>query len=162
MFRTDDRIGLGSLYAPTALDVHGGRNGSPHTRCVAVLAQATQHLWPVRRNDAFIEDSPLLAMPPTLAPCRLDAGRETLPSRFEPSFRTGYVVRVLRTACYLAALPRRVLAVESQVASDLSLRDNHLCDFMSHAVVVVSVGVRRRDRTAPGADDLCQAVDRQL
>ena len=74
-------------------------------------------------------------MPSTLVPCRLDAGSETLSSRFEPSLRTGYVVRVLRTACYLAALPRRVLAVESQVASGLSPRDNHLCDFMSHAVI---------------------------
>lgn len=29
MFHTDDRIGLGSLYAPAALVVHGRGNGQP-------------------------------------------------------------------------------------------------------------------------------------
>jgi hypothetical protein len=118
MFRSNDRIGLGSLYTPTALLVHGGRHDNFHTRCVASLAQASQHLWPVRRNDALIEGSHMLAMPSTLAPCRLDAGSETVSSRFRSSLRTGYVVRVLRTARCLTALPRRVLAVERQVASD--------------------------------------------
>ena len=40
LLRSEDRIGLGSLWTPAAWCVHGGRTGTSHTRCVARLAQA--------------------------------------------------------------------------------------------------------------------------
>ena len=54
-------------------------------------------------DDAY-ECLRVLIMPPSLAPSPPHAGRYTIPSRFRcHSYECGYIVRGLRTVCYLAA-----------------------------------------------------------
>ena len=55
------------------------------------LATANQHLWPLVIDDVYREFTSVshIGHPCPLPP---DAGSETTPSRFGPSFRTGYFV----------------------------------------------------------------------
>ncbi len=70
------------------------------------------------RLTMFIESLHVLAIPSTLAPLRLDAGRYTFSSRFGcRSDDRGYVVRRHYTGRYLPAPPRRVLLMGQQVLS---------------------------------------------
>ena len=118
MFRTDDMIGLGPLYAPTALIIHGGRNGTPTLAVLPFWLGPDSTLRPARSNDASNKGSHTLAMPITLAlHCLRLAVAPSPRGPSAPLKGIGYVVRVLRTVCYLTALPRRVPAMERQVAS---------------------------------------------
>lgn len=70
MFRSNDRIGLGSLYPPAALCAHDEGELSPRTRCFAFWLRPAS-TFGLLFVTAFIESSHVLAMPSTLAPCRL-------------------------------------------------------------------------------------------
>jgi hypothetical protein len=80
-FRKVDKDGLGALCSPVALGVHDRVMARPCTRYGAVLAQASQHLWLVSSYDVYREFTCVhhIIHP---APSPLDAGRDTVPSRF--------------------------------------------------------------------------------
>src|SRR5215510_13906075 len=82
----------------------------PHRREVSPLARRVM-LQPV---SVPLQDG-VRFFPPPYPP---DASRYTVPSRFgRQSGDCGYVVRGHLTACYLAAVPRRILLMEQQVWS---------------------------------------------
>lgn len=98
-------------------NVHDKESVSPCSLLRAVLAPACQRLWRVGYNDAC-GNSRVFALLPTLAPDRLDVSSRTLSSRFAyPPCGGGYIVRVLSTVRYLAALTRRVRLMEQPVTS---------------------------------------------
>ena len=111
MFRTDDRFGLGTLYAPAALVVHGGRAGSPHTRCEPFWPGPGSIFGPLDVTTLKSKVHIRLPCRPLLPLAALMLAAMSAPRGLDtPPKRAGYVVGVLRTARYLAALPRRVLA----------------------------------------------------
>src|SRR5918992_1183467 len=66
----------------------------------------------------FIESSPGLTIPSTLAPLRLGADSYTVASRFRcPSCDCGYIVRGHYMVSYLTTSPLRVLLMGQQVLS---------------------------------------------
>ena len=92
----------------------------------ALLAQASQHLWLVAFHDVYRAFTCVhhTANP---VPSPPDAGRYTVPSRFGcQSGDCGSVVRGLLTACYLAAVPRRILLMAQQVWSVQHARQSTL------------------------------------
>jgi hypothetical protein len=116
-FRKVDRDGVGALSPPGALRVHDRVLSRPCTRSSALLAQACQHLRLVAHHDVYRE---FTYVHHTIhpAPSPPDAGRYTLPSRFEcQSGDCGYRVRRLCTGRYLPAHLRRILLMEQQVWS---------------------------------------------
>ena len=78
LFPLNDKDGLGSLSTPAALVTVEGENQTPVPSCVAYLAPAYQHVWPVVINGAY-ESSHMLTMPSTLAPDRLMLAVVALP-----------------------------------------------------------------------------------
>ena len=117
-FHKVNRDGLGALCSPVALRVHDRGGVNPCTRYVALLAQASQHLWLVNFDDVYRE---FTCVHHTIhpAPSPLDASRGTFPSRFRrQSGDCGYSVRGHLTARYLAAVPRRILLMAQQVWSN--------------------------------------------
>ena len=73
--------------------------------------RAAQHIRLSRINGAY-EHLCVLPLLSSLAPLHFYASRCTVASRFRRQpCGCGYIVRGLRTACYLPALPRRLRAM---------------------------------------------------
>ena len=97
MFRKNDRIGLGPLCSPVAgkahsSHAHDGGDESPRAHHIAVWPRPDS-IFGLLRMTTFIESSHVLAMPSTLAPCRLMLAATPSPhgsdARLAPA---GYVV----------------------------------------------------------------------
>ena len=116
-----------------------------------VSVTAIKHLKPLAANDDSIESSHMLAMPSTLALCRIDASSETVPSRFRPPFRVGYVVRVLPAARCLTAVTRSVRVMEHPVTLRSSACDNHSSDIVSQAAKLLFKSCQPRHDFTSGA-----------
>jgi len=94
-----------------------GDTASPRSRCVAILAPARKHLWPVVRDDVYQEFTYVshAVHPGPLPP---DAGSDIFASRSGCSrIGTGYVVGALPTVCCLPAVARRVRVMGHPVTS---------------------------------------------
>ena len=81
--------GLGPFSCTGGLKSMTGENGAPVPSAWGVTASSALIL-----DDAY-EGLLLLTVPPTLAPIRLDAGRNTGPSRFRYPCMVGFIVREL-------------------------------------------------------------------
>src|SRR5262249_14883012 len=125
-FRKVDRDGLGALSPPGAWRVHDRVLSRPCTRSSALLAQACQHLRLGAHHDVYLY---FTCVHHTIHPASSppDAGRYTVPSRFEcQSSDCGYRVRRLCTGRYLPAHLRRILLMEQQVWSRKHARQSTL------------------------------------
>jgi len=118
VFRGKDRIGLGSLWTPTAFSAYARGPWSPRTRRIAFWLKPDSIFGLLFFTTLHREfASANLAVQPRPSPP--DAGRDTVPSWFRRSrCRDGSIVRGLSTARCLAALPRRLLLIGQQVRSE--------------------------------------------
>ena len=116
MFRLDDFRVLGPLSPPAAFDAHDRE--IPNLLYPPVpFGQAYQHLWLVSITT-FIERSPVLTIPLTLAPLRVRSQIHRPLTVSVLALRLwDHCPRAL-TGRYLA-VPRRVLVMEHQVPSSL-------------------------------------------
>jgi hypothetical protein len=117
VFRWKDRIGLGSLCAPTAFLPMPGDGETPGPAALPFWPKPDSIFGLLLFTTLYREfaDANLAVQPRPSPP---DAGRDTVPSRFRCSrYRDGSIVRGLSTARYLAALPRRLVLIGQQVRS---------------------------------------------
>ena len=137
MFHSSNKNGLGSVSHPVVPCPCTPKNEGS-IRPLAILAQASQHLWLVTL-DGFYQQFTLLALPLSLVPFRMMLADSLLPHGFGlPLSGMGYVVPpasyrpVTRAACGGRLLPR-----ERQVSSlDFSfvkqlLKRRHVAPFRS-------------------------------
>lgn len=126
-FHKADTDGEGALYSPVALRVHDREADNPCTllRCPFGSSLSASLAWCLSRRLSRVHIcSP---RPSILVPSPPDAGRYTVPSRFRCQSRDcGSIVRGLLTACYLAAVPRRILLMAQQVWSVQRARQSTL------------------------------------
>src|SRR5580700_477590 len=119
-FRMNDRIGLGPLCSPAAYPYRvvsmTGDAAAPVPAALPFLVAARKHLGPFAANDDYREFT-YVGHAVHASPLPPDAGSETGSSQFRPSLRTGYVVRVLLTGHYFAAITRSVRVMEHPVMS---------------------------------------------
>ncbi len=106
----------------------------PSPRCIAVLAQACQHLWPVANDDDSNESSPYIhhTDPPWPRASRCCQPPSYLAVRWLLRRERDTLSEALATVSYPSAVPRRVRATGRPVMSEALLHDNPFCDLVSH------------------------------